>query len=468
MTRRFGITACSKSKRGEGTDETFPARDLYDSWLFDGRVDALENHCDEWAIFSAEHGYVAPDDELSYYDREISELPEDERRELAREVVQEIPDDVEEVMVLMGRDYFEPLVAELPDEIDVWDPLEGIQLFDQRAALGYLAEEDLKYTSKSLGLLAYDYAEPCPNCAGVLFEWQDECDHCDVDEETSTEQQTLIPDGGQVEGGIDRSSLSMAEFNDLLNTEVEKANPTTHAPIIRDDNDLLIYAHRSRNTDSEWEIRAYEVVGHEVSFRLEDKDRASMAAIFLELFDGDDLTTDEPNRTRAVYHGIPVAVAVDGKPAIAAFLFMRHQLDREEIAEEMGVGDATVDEYLSRFRRRGTGIPDHVDAPKVGDVMPEVPSPFDPGHQQIVADGGTDLSQFGVDTPEPEIKPTDDLDTTDDYKYSRPQCRAVTGGGSRCSNPVRRADGDVQFCPTHYEMDDVETVDDTSVEVTDS
>jgi len=54
----------------------------------------------------------------------------------------------------------------------------------------------------------------------------------------------------------------------------------------------------------------------------------------------------------------------------------------------MGVGKATVSEYLSRFRRRGVGIPDGIDCPEVGDVVSEVPPRFDPGSQQIVADGG--------------------------------------------------------------------------------
>lgn len=139
MTERFGIVACSKSKRGKNEpDREFPARDLYNSWLFDGRVDAVEAHCDGWAIMSAKHGYVEPDDRLTWYDKEISELSDAEQIELAREVVEEMPD-VDEVMVLMGRKYFEPLSEALPDDVDVWDPLEGVQLFDQRAELRDLA-----------------------------------------------------------------------------------------------------------------------------------------------------------------------------------------------------------------------------------------------------------------------------------------------------------------------------------------
>lgn len=141
MTDRFGVVACSKSKRGENEpDREFAARDLYDSWLFDSRVAAVEAHCDEWAIMSAEHGYVAPDDRLTWYDRRIDELPPERRAELAREVVEVIPDRVDEVMVLMGRDYFEPLSEALPNDVRVWDPLKGVGLFEQRSELRDLAD----------------------------------------------------------------------------------------------------------------------------------------------------------------------------------------------------------------------------------------------------------------------------------------------------------------------------------------
>lgn len=146
MTETVGLIACSKSKRGEDEpDRTFPARDLYDSWLFDGRARAVEAHCEEWAIFSAEHGYVEPDDELSWYDRRITELSPEERRDLAREVVSQLPE-TDRLLILMGRDYAEPLKAVLPDGIEIWDPLEGVPLFDQRGALRELATESEQQT----------------------------------------------------------------------------------------------------------------------------------------------------------------------------------------------------------------------------------------------------------------------------------------------------------------------------------
>lgn len=167
----FGVTACSKSKRGGPDDEvdietdlyeswsgveqttdsteTYPARELYDSWLFDGRVKALEAHCDEWCIFSAKHGYVEPDEELAWYDVRLSELSSDEQRKRARDVAENITD-ADRVMILMGREYADVLKEVLPDGLPVWDPLEGVGLYDQGSELADLIEEGRPTTQVTL------------------------------------------------------------------------------------------------------------------------------------------------------------------------------------------------------------------------------------------------------------------------------------------------------------------------------
>ena len=69
-----------------------------------------------------------------------------------------------------------------------------------------------------------------------------------------------------------------------------------------------------------------------------------------------------------------------------------------------------------------------------------------------------DLASFGADVPDRETTPDGTaIDADDDYKFTRPQCRALTAAGDRCSNPVERADG-AKFCPRHVDMD-VETID---------
>lgn len=135
----IGITACSKSK---SVDDDFQgkieAQHLYDSWLFDSRREALEANCDEWVIFSGKFGYVEPDEKLPWYDQQISELPEDEQWELAEEVAANVSH-ADKVLILMGRDYAEKLKDALDASVTIWDPLEGVQLFDQREKLKELA-----------------------------------------------------------------------------------------------------------------------------------------------------------------------------------------------------------------------------------------------------------------------------------------------------------------------------------------
>ena len=59
---------------------------------------------------------------------------------------------------------------------------------------------DRATAEKDRELLEQDYATPCHNCGGVVFEWwdSDTCRDCeDTNDQTSTKQTTLIPDGGE-------------------------------------------------------------------------------------------------------------------------------------------------------------------------------------------------------------------------------------------------------------------------------
>lgn len=162
--------------------------------------------------------------------------------------------------------------------------------------------------------------------------------------------------------------------NDLLTFE-GSGRPTAYAPIIRDDEEVLVSGNRSKNASSNWQIRGYKVYGHGIRFSADSVEQAGLAAVFIEEFVGDDLTRHGTS-SFPLQKGVPVAVATDGKPAIAAWLRVRGY-DREAVAELLNVGDRTVVEYLSRFRSRGIGIPDEVDAPPVGSLMPELPPSMD-------------------------------------------------------------------------------------------
>jgi hypothetical protein len=152
----IGITACSKSKIG-GPDEDVgevEAQNLYDSWLFDGRVEALKANADEWCIFSGKYGFLEPDDLVEWYNQRLDDLPVEEQRELAEDVAENVaakgPD---KVLILMGRTYADRLMEALDDDIEVWDPLEGVQLFDQRGELDKLAKSGDKDDQTTLDVV---------------------------------------------------------------------------------------------------------------------------------------------------------------------------------------------------------------------------------------------------------------------------------------------------------------------------
>lgn len=182
---------------------------------------------------------------------------------------------------------------------------------------------------------------------------------------------------------------------DNLRFEHQIYGLTDHSPVVRDDNDVLITPKRSRNANSEWEVRGYRVYDDGVQFKALSVKQADLAAVLCELFDGDELATNERYSSRTpIRHGIPVAVAVDGKPAIAAWLRIQGESE-DEIADAMGVGRGTVLEYLSRLRRRGVGIPDDVDAPAVGTIMPTLPPGMDysDGPPEARKTGGDDATK---------------------------------------------------------------------------
>lgn len=164
---------------------------------------------------------------------------------------------------------------------------------------------------------------------------------------------------------------STDEFHDSLEFSAEvQGYPTRHASILRDDVDILIYANRSRNQEGEWTVRHFRVLGDGISVVAEDADRADLATVLIEVFDPDRLTTDDDYRQQTpIREGIPTVVAVDGKPAICAWLYAVQGLSRDELTEQMGVQRATITEYLSRVRCRGDGLPNGLDIPTVGEVV---------------------------------------------------------------------------------------------------
>lgn len=170
--------------------------------------------------------------------------------------------------------------------------------------------------------------------------------------------------------------------------------PTSHALVIRDDSEVLVYAERSKNADAEWEIRKYRVLGDGISFRAGDLEQARVAAIFIEEFDPADLTINDRHRNQSpIKDGVPVTVAVDGEDAICAWLYVRGW-ELSEIGTAIDGSIRGVRNRLSRFRDRRTGIPEGLNVPAVGDTVPEVPAAFDPttADNRIVSVAGATVS----------------------------------------------------------------------------
>lgn len=137
-------------------------------------------------------------------------------------------------------------------------------------------------------LLEQDYATPCPNCGGVVFEWWDSdfCRDCEnTNDETSTRQTTLIPDGGaerdrcpeygtSVTADTVRSALDVAEHHDakrhqgertamingMLSPSDEVAN-VNRTRVHLEQAKFPIVCNKSVETDLLSEIEVWEFVG---------------------------------------------------------------------------------------------------------------------------------------------------------------------------------------------------------------
>lgn len=113
---KFVLVGCGASKRDSGR---WPAKDLYTSTYFEKKREYAETVGEQWAILSAEHGLVAPDEKIRPYETSIDDLDEDEVDDLAHEVGMELIEwiawahsngtEVEEIVVLAGKTYIDPL-----------------------------------------------------------------------------------------------------------------------------------------------------------------------------------------------------------------------------------------------------------------------------------------------------------------------------------------------------------------------
>ncbi|WP_436909957.1 DUF6884 domain-containing protein [Halosimplex marinum] len=116
---KFVLVGCGAAKRDRDHGKKWPAKDLYTSTYFEKKREYAETLGDQWAVLSAEHGLVWPDQKLRPYETSIDDLDDDALDELAYEVGMDLIDwiaweqadgvEVDEIVVLAGKKYIDPL-----------------------------------------------------------------------------------------------------------------------------------------------------------------------------------------------------------------------------------------------------------------------------------------------------------------------------------------------------------------------
>lgn len=132
---RIGLVGCGKAKIELEAGETVQAKNLYDSNYFQLKRDYAESCCSEWWILSAEHGLIAPDEEIETYDASLSQRHDSY---VGRDRVNEWGATVGETLesmaqsqtfvVIAGQDYVRPIKSYLDAFEDVLYPFDADEL----------------------------------------------------------------------------------------------------------------------------------------------------------------------------------------------------------------------------------------------------------------------------------------------------------------------------------------------------
>jgi hypothetical protein len=118
------VTVCLIACCGPKVADSAPVRHLYTSPLFRKSVAFAERNWWRWAVLSAKHGVVQPDDVLDPYDQTLSSMTAWERFEWAgktRRQLEMVFDLGTEFVVLAGKHY-RAAVAGLPHTV----PMAGL------------------------------------------------------------------------------------------------------------------------------------------------------------------------------------------------------------------------------------------------------------------------------------------------------------------------------------------------------
>lgn len=130
------LVSCVSQKR----EEACPARDLYVSELFRRSRGVAEASGCPWFILSAEHGLVAPDQEIAPYERTLNRMRRADRRAWGERVAAQLAEAVpslSRVVFLAGERYREFLALHLARRgVEVSVPMRGLRIGEQLSWLG--------------------------------------------------------------------------------------------------------------------------------------------------------------------------------------------------------------------------------------------------------------------------------------------------------------------------------------------
>jgi len=130
----FVLVSCSKSK----LDGTHRGEDLYEpSDIFGKRRTFAEREGVEWGVLSAKYGYLRSWESVGSYDKHISDRTPAWGAFVLGDLIADLEYlDVDQVTVLAGKRYVDPLVAELEAHgYDVVDYNRGLRPGERKAAL---------------------------------------------------------------------------------------------------------------------------------------------------------------------------------------------------------------------------------------------------------------------------------------------------------------------------------------------
>jgi len=130
----FVLVSCSKSK----LDGRHRAEDLYDpSDIFGKRLTFAEREGVEWGVLSAKYGYLRSWEAVESYDKHISDRTPVWGAFVLDDLLADLEYlDVDQVTVLAGKQYVDPLVSELEGHgYDVLDYNRGLRPGERKRAL---------------------------------------------------------------------------------------------------------------------------------------------------------------------------------------------------------------------------------------------------------------------------------------------------------------------------------------------